>query len=63
MSGTEDEDGLDGAEVLSDRKARKRAKKIAGLSPKEIGVGVGVGIGSAAIIAALLYANHARRKN
>ncbi|ODU21287.1 MAG: hypothetical protein ABS87_06885 [Sphingomonas sp. SCN 67-18] len=61
MSGTEDEDGLDGAEVLSDRKARKRAKKIAGLSPKEIGVGVG--IGSAAIIAALLYANHARRKN
>lgn len=61
MSGMDDDEQPDGAEVLSDHKARKRAKTVAGLSPKEIGVGVG--IGSAAIIAALLYANHARRKN
>ncbi len=46
-----DENDADQSELTEDEKKAKRLK-----------AGIGIGIGSAAVMAALLYANHARKK-
>jgi hypothetical protein len=45
------ENEMDEPELTDDEKKAKRLK-----------AGIGIGIGSAAVMAALLYANHARKK-
>jgi hypothetical protein len=48
----------DGVSETGGKADDEEAKKRAGL----VKAGIGIGIGSAAIVAALLYSNHARKK-